>query len=582
MARTPGLGAVLLGVSLRALGLMLVLLLTQPALAQGDGPAKPERRVALVIGNSAYLNTTLLPNPTNDARTIAGALRDVGFEVVEAIDLPHDPFVRRLREFERAVTGADLGLVFYAGHGIQVGGENYLVPIDAALQREADIEFETVSLGTVMRTLRNAVTRVVILDACRSNPLARAMARLGTGRSVGRGLAAIEQPDDGALVAFATAPGAEAADGTGANSPFTTALLKHLPTPGLEINVMLTRVRVDVREATGGEQIPWTSSSLAREVYLAGLRKPRALPPGFVQVVGRYPEPRAVFKDCAGCPEMVVVPAGKYLRGSSNQEREWVLKQGGTLDETQNEQPRREVTIDRPLAFGRTEVTRALYARFIAANPGREPRKGCTVLKGGRWTWDEARSWRDPGFAQGDDEPVVCVSWQDAMPFIIWLNGQAGSDAYRLPTEAEWEHAARGGTRTWRWWGDDADNMAGCSFANVADEAAKDVQGLLQRFGCRDDASFTAKAGAKRANAFGLLDVLGNVWEWTQDCYKPGYDGVPVDGAAHSPAACADRVLRGASWTSYPKDLRAAERGWRSPAARYANVGFRVARVIEP
>jgi uncharacterized caspase-like protein len=211
----------------------------------------------------------VLPNPANDARALAKALRDHGFQVIEATDLDRAGTERALLDFLQKAPSAMLRLLFYAGHGIQVDGNNYLVPVDATVASKSTALFELVDIDRVLKGLDDeAHANVIILDACRDNPFE---AHLGSGRSVGRGsgLSGYESIGSGTLIAFATAPGNTAADGSGAHSPFTTALLKHIGTSNLELNQMLTRVRIDVAAATEKKQIPWVNSSLLGEVYLS-------------------------------------------------------------------------------------------------------------------------------------------------------------------------------------------------------------------------------------------------------------------------------------------------------------------------
>jgi tetratricopeptide (TPR) repeat protein len=252
--------------------------------ARSPAPAKPDpspapsiashsgKRIALVVGNGAYQSATPLPNPVNDARLVAKNLRDIGFEVSEGADLDHAAMLRLIREFLRSAPAAQLALVFYAGHGLQVDGHNYLVPIDAKLATRSDLNFEVVDVDVILDGLNDeARANLIILDACRDNPLARSLAnRMRATRSatVSQGLAGYTAIGTGTLIAFATAPGQTALDGDDRNSPFTTALVKHLKTPGLEIRQMLTRVRADVVKATGSKQVPWDNSSLLGEVVL--------------------------------------------------------------------------------------------------------------------------------------------------------------------------------------------------------------------------------------------------------------------------------------------------------------------------
>jgi uncharacterized caspase-like protein len=230
-----------------------------------------DTRVALVIGNSAYKHAPALANPKNDAEGVAASLKRLGFEVLAGTDLEKPAMERLLRDFAQRIEKADVALVFYAGHGLQVNGRNYFVPIDSKLERESDLDFEAVPLELVQRVMEQGTrTNIIVLDACRDNPLARNLARsMGTrSAGIGRGLGQT-QAGVGMLIVYATQPGNVALDGDTKNSPFTAALLKHIEAPGLEVRLVVSRVRQAVIEATKGRQVPWDSSSLVGEVYLA-------------------------------------------------------------------------------------------------------------------------------------------------------------------------------------------------------------------------------------------------------------------------------------------------------------------------
>ena len=243
--------------------LMLTVVLS--ALLSGGSFASTERRVALVIGNSQYQHTAPLRNPKNDADAISAKLRSLGFDVVKGLDLDQDGMQKTIGEFAAKVTQADVGLLFYAGHGLQVAGENYLLPVDGKLTSELDLQFKAVKLNLLLRIMEGQNrTSIVLLDACRDNPLAEELSRSlgGTrGGSIGRGLARVET-GVGTYIGFSTQPGNVALDGDGENSPFAAALLQRIDTPGLDIESLMRRVRQDVREATRGTQTPWGNSSL--------------------------------------------------------------------------------------------------------------------------------------------------------------------------------------------------------------------------------------------------------------------------------------------------------------------------------
>lgn len=229
-----------------------------------------DKRVALVIGNSDYDNAGSLANPRNDAEAITKSLKHLGFEVISGFDVDRVAFVAKIREFSKSIRGAKVALLYYAGHGMQVNGSNYLLPTDTALSGEEDLEFEAIHLRMIMAQMeREKRTNLIFLDACRNNPLARNLARNMGTRSVaiGQGLAPI-QSGVGTLIAFATQPGNVALDGKTQNSPFTGSLVRHIETPGLDIAVVLRRVRQDVIDETTGEQVPWSNSSLTGSVIL--------------------------------------------------------------------------------------------------------------------------------------------------------------------------------------------------------------------------------------------------------------------------------------------------------------------------
>ena len=241
--------------------------------------AGAERRVALVIGNGAYQNATRLPNPANDARAMADMLRSSGFEVLSGFDLTREAMETLIGHFEEAVQNADVSVAFYAGHGSQVDGRNYLFPVDATgLEQRSDLRRLIPADWLIEDSGRAGKLALVILDACRDNPLTRSLTLRDRGLAVGRGLARIQYQPPNMLIAYATAEGATAVDGTGRNSPFTSALVEHLPTPGLEIGLALRKVRDTVIGSTGGKQQPYTYGSLGGEEFYFVAREPVTLP----------------------------------------------------------------------------------------------------------------------------------------------------------------------------------------------------------------------------------------------------------------------------------------------------------------
>ena len=243
--------------------LALLLLLSAPC------GAWAEKRVALIIGNSSYRHAPTLANPGNDARDVSAIFKKLKFDVVDGQNLDRAGFEHVVQQFARSLEGADVGIFFYAGHGLQVGGRNYLVPVDAKLETISALDFEVVPLTLVQGTMeRAAKTNIIFLDACRNNPLARNLARaMGTrSASIGRGLAPV-QSGVGTLISFSTQPGNVALDGSGRNSPFAAALRKHLPGSSEDLSATLIAVRNDVIKSTKGSQVPWEHSSLTSRFF---------------------------------------------------------------------------------------------------------------------------------------------------------------------------------------------------------------------------------------------------------------------------------------------------------------------------
>lgn len=242
-------------------------------LIPGAAPARAEKRVALVVGNSAYQHTSKLANPKNDAIDVAAVLKKHGFVVVEGFDLVKTDLEKKVREFSGQLRAAEVGLFFYAGHGLQVGGHNYLVPVDAKAETADSLDWEMLRLDLVHRTMERATnTNIIFLDACRDNPLARNLARAMGTRSaeIGRGLAAVES-GVGTLISFSTQPGNVALDGTGRNSPFAGALVRQLSEVKEDLSAILIAVRNDVMRETQRKQVPWEHSALTGRFYFKEL-----------------------------------------------------------------------------------------------------------------------------------------------------------------------------------------------------------------------------------------------------------------------------------------------------------------------
>jgi formylglycine-generating enzyme required for sulfatase activity len=291
---------------------------------------------------------------------------------------------------------------------------------------------------------------------------------------------------------------------------------------------------------------------------------------------GQPQPPAGGVRDCAECPGMMTIPAGSFLMGSPE----------GEAGRDRGEGPQRRVAVS-VFAMSKTEITRGQFGRFVAAsghvtdaerNVGGH--QGCYAWVDRKWGWRAGRSWRDPGFEQSDDHPAVCLSWNDAQAYVRWLSGQTGQ-RYGLPSEAQWEYAARAGTAGSRPWGDNPDEA--CRHANVADQTrGPGGHGWAAEHGCSDGHFFTAPVGRYQANGFGLHDMIGNAWEWTEDCHADGHAGAPDDGSARTTGACERRVVRGGSWIDDPGSTRSAFRYRFNPSARCVFGGFRVVRAAGP
>ena len=544
----------------------------------------PETRFALVIGNGSYVHTSVLNNPMNDSLDVASALAELCFKVTLLNDLDQVNFERTLRAFRDQARGADLALVFYAGHGIEIAGRNYLIPVDAQLARDVDVEWEAVDVDRVLRATAGALRQIVILDACRDNPLARSMQRSALTRGSNASGLAPPGTVDNQLVAYAAAAGNTAADGRGRNSPYTEALLRHLAEPGLEINILFGRVRDSVRASTEGGQVPGFYNQLPGEPYYLnpGFEAPpaelvadeavgvdpavapvaapaasaapldAALDVGDGRLVDGFLQGQLVV-DCPYCPQLVIVPPGSFIMGGA----------AGEFGREEDEGPQHVVTIGESLAVGMYEVSFREWDACVDAS-------GCNRRP-------NAESW---GRA---DRPVINVSWSDAREYVAWLTEETGN-RYRLLSEAEWEYVARAGTSTARYW--DARPGTPCEYANSADVTGRAADGIRwpddwSFASCEDGFEGTAPVGAFQPNRFRLQDLLGNVWEWTADCWNDRYVRAPGDGAAWEMGDCDRRVVRGGAWNSQPMHVRAAVRDGIRSNTRSNNLGFRVARVLE-
>ena len=571
-----------------------------------------EQRVALVIGNSAY-KVSPLKNPANDAEDIARALRGLGFQVTLKQNQGRDGMAQAIRAFGNQLKQGGTGLFYYAGHGMQVKGKNFLIPVDANIESEDEVPYRSIDANELLAKMEFARNRVnlVILDACRNNPFGRSF------RSASQGLAQMDAPV-GTLVAFATAPGSVAADGTGRNGLYTQHLLASMNQPGLKIEDVFKRVRQGVRKSSGDKQVPWENTSLEGDFFFkpgaasatadpaaielvywdsikdsqsaddykaylkkypnglfADIAKRRALSPpkpassavasiAPTAATKPKPEPAAVATIAplpvtkpepspgavAGKPwtepvtgmEFVWIPKGCFQMGSPTSES------GGDSDEHPH-----QVCVE-GYWLSKYEVTNSQYRLFKPAHDS------------GQYEGNSLN---------GDTQPVANVSWNDAIAYAEWLSAKTG-ETFKLPTEAEWEYAARAGTTTTRYWGDDDAQL--CRHANIADRTSKvafsDFTWAYD--GCDDGYKVSAPVGRFTPNSYGLHDMLGNVWEWTSSPYDSAYAG-GEKRAAHASKG-GSRVVRGGSWFNDPWNLRSANRSSGTPDDRYDFYGFRLAR----
>jgi formylglycine-generating enzyme required for sulfatase activity len=505
-------------------------------------PAHAEKRVALVVGNAAYRHADRLANPVNDARGVRDALTALRFDVTYGEDLDQNGLRRAIGQFADRVGDADVAMVYFAGHGATFGDVPYVVPVDAEFSSLGQVPYQLVPVETLIGELRQAKgVRIVILDACRDNAAEQELKRQASrGGPVPRGLAPVKNPG-GLIIAYATQSLSTAAADAGggglfslgsssaSHSPFTAALLSNIATPGLDVKDMFYKVGRDVIATTEGKQRPEISISMYDQYALVTGAKPAEMKPvetspppvgntlaaeaaqawviiqnttslavvdefiahyGTVPVYGalartkreelvtprltaaqeRGLKAKDAFRECTDCPEMVVVPAGSFTMGWANYAK-----------------PQHLVTIGRAFAVGRYAVTRDQFAVFVNET--------------GYTTHSEC-DWRNPGFAQDGTHTVVCVTWDDANAYANWLSKKTGRP-YRLPSEAEWEYAARAGTPFWY-----------------------------------DPAPVTT------AHPWGLYNVGDTVW--TADCWHDSYIGAPSDGSAWT-TTCerSARVVRG-------------------------------------
>ncbi len=526
-----------------------------------------EDRVALVIGNGDYQTTGwALANPVNDARLMKESLEAVGFQVSLLTDATEDEMEDAFAAHGRRLSAAGddaVGLIYFAGHGVQSEGYNYLIPVDANARTEQDIWAQAPRLGQALQHVRAAGNGVnfVILDACRNNPLPSANRSAGSG-----GLAPVAR-SRGLLVSYSTEPGFTATDGGGQNSPYTQALAAIIQQDGLIAEQVFKRVADHVNQATGGAQTPFYNSGLIGEDFCfgdCGKPAPAPLDAGLVfqmasmsrDVGDDAPDPSgervvttdfASFKDCDTCPEMTIIPAGSFMMGSPDDE----------FDRKSDEGPQREVQVGR-VAVGKFEVTFGEYSACLDA---------------GACTFDPKSELRDDQvFWAGATYPVMNVNMDDVQAYLDWLNDQVDGTPYRLLSEAEWEYAARAGTTTPFSTGDSL-TSAQANYNGQRSYDRKPVDGVWLRM--------PVAVGSYAANAFGLHDVHGNVAEWTADCFRGSYAGLPPNADPIPGRETCGRSVRGGDFQKVTSYVRSATRDQVPPTRRDEKVGFRVAKDLD-
>jgi formylglycine-generating enzyme required for sulfatase activity len=524
-----------------------------------------------VIGNAHY-EVSPLRNPVNDATDMAAALQRLGFEVILLRDAKLRAIEDAVETFSQKLRSGGVGLFYFAGHGVQVAGENFLIPIGARINREQDVRYEAVQVGRILGGMEDAGNdvNIVVLDACRDNPFARSF-RSGGGRGL-----AVPPAVRGSFIAYATSPGKTAADGTGRNGIYTQHLLQHITTPGLKVEDVFKKVRLGVEDSTQRQQTPWETTSLRGDFYFAATGSgnlpvltsspgPAAVqqfpqssgavaPSGSVPVdatnqpttrplmvsptpggqaplgpqvaVGIYPPAstptRALeeWRNSIGM-DFVLLPAGEFLMGADN----------GDPDE----KPAHKVILSRPFYLGKYEVTQAQWMEVMGDNPSH--------FKG------------DP------NRPVEKVSWTRVQEFIRRLNAKEGHELYRLPTEAEWEYAARAGSTTKYSSGEDDAQLPQYAWYSPHDKGT------------------THPVGQLKPNAWGLYDMHGNVWEWVYDWRGPYSTETVTDPAG--PATGNARGYRGGGWGYGAARCRSAKRSYDAPGYIYGTHGFRLARTAQ-
>lgn len=595
----------------KLIGICLLMLMSYSILITNTGYSSlslsDNNRKALVIGNANYPERgkfVPLPNPLHNAQAIAQRLSEYGFAVTKVTDVDTTAMKDAIDKFTNSLNTDDVALVYFSGHGIVTAcyrGEeqkNFLIPVQTVFSGKADICEDAVAAQWLINLLneRNGGTNILLLDTCR-NLLLEDQGTNNSGEMVTMKAA-------GTFIGYASAPGRTSkGDQESKYSVFTAQFLEMLTAPhdALPLELLFKGVRTAVTtkaEELGFEQVPWDDNGLVGENFCfripckslvspdteeklqqerkekehleaenkqlkeqldAANAKINEMPIETSKPVVINPPPRQDFE-----PEMVSIPAGSFKMGSPSNEE-------GRNDD---EGPVHTAQVN-AFQMGKYEITRGQFRAFVDASGYKteaETGDGCYGWTGSSWEQKQEYNWLNLGFEQNDNHPVACVAWNDVLKYIQWLNNKTGKN-YRLPTEAEWEYAARAGTTTARYWGNHPDQA--CLYANVADQTKSPTGSFWDsQHNCTDGYWSTAPVGQFQPNAFGLYDMLGNVWEWTCSLYVSPYNGSEKQCVSNNHANGA-LVIRGGSWLSNPPWLRAAARSL-EPSIRHDNMGFRL------
>ena len=508
------------------------------------------QKIAFVVGINTYDNLPehrQLKNPVNDAHGVSRTLRNLRFDVTEKHDLSRSEFYEAWQNLLDKIADEDTLLFFFSGHGVQIDGQNYLLPRSVPYiqyGRQAQLARESISVSELLQDLvsgdrTHPKVTVMILDACRDNPLIPSTIK---GVEDLGGLATVEAPE-GTFVMYSAANNQIALDRLSANdqtpySVYTRALLPLMTRADLTIQQLAVTLRADVRRLTkdaGYVQRPPYYDGIDGRFCLPGCQRPESVVSVFPGSSLKAAGGSRVSRLSEMAPRMVRIPTGTFLMGSPTTE------EGRHKDEG----PQHKVTVS-AFELGESEVTFAEWDRCVAA-------RACRYLD-------------DLGWGR-DDHPVVNASWTDTQAYIRWLNRQlslSGKNAFRLPTEAEWEYAAKGGGRQDVW--------AGTSNG----KALKDYAVYKENSG-----GHTAEVRSKRPNGFDMYDMSGNVSEWVADCWHGSYSRAPDDGGewlGANDGDCNRRVSRGGAWVSTQRVLRSAYRARFHPDHATVDTGFRLAR----